>query len=459
MDGEIVIYDLPPKTLERLVLKLSLPNPKYAALKQFNRFVGTEPERIYTAIEMPDGSLHCPRGAVDLIRTEMFKDGLAIKNAEQARTDGSPITIQPRDFPSPRDYQQEGVDRVVEKLQGVIVLPCGTGKTKLGGYAIVKLKVTTLVLVHTTDLADQWVADLRSFGVDVGVVGDGKDERGRDVVVGIIDSILPMLEADPEWGKRFGFVIVDECHHTPADTFQRVLRLLPAKRRVGLTATPDREDSLTWLVGWSFGPVLLERNTAEMIKLGYLMPAKIEIISTGFTWEYDGPEKRRLITLEEDLANDLSRNAMIADRMTLEAKAGESCLLLARTRAHCKDLAEMLVARGVDAHALTGRTAKKKRKNTLANLRGGTIPVVVATSLADEGLDVPRLSCIGLASPQRARGTTIQRLGRLLRLWRGKKPKLIDWVDDDVATLANRASERRRVYRETGLLDPIARAR
>jgi superfamily II DNA or RNA helicase len=456
-DGEIVLYDLPAKTLERLTLKLSLTNPKYAALKQFNRFTGTEPERIYSAVEMPDGSLHCPRGAFGLIREECFKDGLVPKIEIDERADGTSITIVKRDYLPPRDYQAQGVDEILRKLQGLIVLPCGTGKTKLGGYAILAVKRTTLVIVHTTDLADQWLEDLRSFGIEAGLVGAGKTSLGHEVVVGIVDSVVDALETMPEWGKRFGMVLVDECHHTPAATFQRALRLLPARRRVGLTATPEREDSLTWLVGWSFGPTLLERSTIEMIKLGYLMPAKIEIVHTGWTWTYDGPEKKRLATLEKDIAEDISRNAMIADRVAVEAKTGETCLVLARTRAHCKELAEMICARGVEAHAVTGRSKKKDRRSSIGALRAGDLPVMVATSLADEGLDLPRLSYIALASPQRARGVTIQRLGRLLRLWKGKKPKLADFVDDEVETLASRASERRRVYKETGLLEPSAR--
>ncbi len=830
VDAEIVLHGLPAKTLERLRLKLSLTNPAYARLVRFNNgFTGTEPERIGTAIEMPDGSLHCPRGALDLVREELFKDGLAVSVARDGRRGGNPIAVRPRDYLPPRDYQQEGVNKIRTRLQGLIVLPCGTGKTKLGGYATLDLRVTTLVLVPSVDLATQWIADFTAFGIDAGMVGDGKDERGRDVVVGIVDSVIATLESDPLWGERFGFVLVDECfpagtrvdgrpietirvgdtvtsfdpfeegterrfsghaaktplkrrvartfrkapealvrltfangrtlvctpnhklwtagsstcstrapdgekvrtggwwrraehcegryvmlsstqlhedslrrvrredeqasraesaadlrpvqgqkesgaregeavavrdlsdagdpdgsrgtrtgangpgvlfrnaqgrvdaaapiedhvrnqpdarvgsdegiqpdarssnaregfdvspcdgleasrarrqregahcpantsrvhagmalrsggrdgieaaslqdrrgerspqdrnrdrrleslrvdrsgsrptkgpnpgftrvdrvevlergsdgtfggvcpdglvynlevegthtyfangvgvsncHHAPAATFQRALRLLPAKYRIGLTATPDREDGLTRLVQWSFGPVLLERTTKEMIKLGYLMAATIEIVSTGWQWEHNAAYRfatqndsaktlQKLLTqLEKDVAEDLLRNCGIADMVARDAKAGETCLVLVRTRDHAKELAEMIVARGVEARALTGKVSKKKRKGAIDDLRGGKLPVVVATSLADEGLDLPRLSAVFLASPQRARGTTVQRLGRLLRLF-DKKPKLYDFVDDDVDVLASRATARRRVFKETDLL-------
>lgn len=465
--GEIVLHGLPAKTLERLRLKLSLPNPAFARLQRFNGgFTGTVPERLDTAVEMPDGSLHCPRGAIDLVKEELAKDGLVVSVARDERRGGEPIAVRPAEYLPPRDYQQEGVHKIRTRLQGLIVLPCGCGKTKLGGYATLDLRVTTLVLVPTTDLADQWLADFKAFGLDAGMVGNGRDERDRAVVVGIVDSVIAALEG-PEgavWGARFGFVLVDECHHVPAATFQRALRLLPAKRRIGLTATPYREDGLTRLLQWSFGDVLLERTTKEMIKLGYLMPASIEILPTGWTWDRnvewrhaglndDTKAAGKLLTaLEEDVSTDLMRNMLIADRVAEEAKKGETCLVLCRTRAHTKELAEMITMRGVAARALTGKVSKKKRAETIGQLRGGTLPVACATSLADEGLDLPRLSVIGLASPQRARGTTMQRLGRLLRLWEGKKPKLLDWVDEDVDVLASRATSRRRVYHETGLM-------
>jgi superfamily II DNA or RNA helicase len=457
IDGEIVFAALAPPALERLRLKLQLTNPKYVALKRFHHgFTGTEPEKIECCIEMPDGSVHVPRGTIALLKEQLRRHELAPRLGDDRRSHGERIRPRESEALELRDYQLEAIAKLRACAQGLVLLPCGCGKTKLGVGAILAFLATSLVLVHTSDLADQWLEELSKYGLCAGLVGNGKDERGADVVVGIIDSVLPLLEGDPTWGQRFGFVLVDEAHHAPAITFQRVLRLLPAYYRLGLTATPEREDGLTSLVDWSFGDVLIERSTREMIKLGYLMPAEIVIAPTGWTWTYDGPEKKRLATLEQDLASDLLRNALIADTVAREARAGETCLVLVRTREHAKELAEMISMRGVEARALTGKTAKKKRRSTISDLRGGHLAVAVATSLADEGLDLPRLSVIALAAPARAKGATIQRLGRLLRVWPGKKPKLYDFVDDEVDTLASRATARRRVYLDAGLLQPAA---
>lgn len=457
LDGEIVLERLPLPALERLKAKLSLANPEYVALKRFHNsgFTGTVPERIECCIAMPDGAVHVPRGALSIVETQLARYALAPRITRDQRAHGERIRGSLDSLPfEPRDYQLEAVAKLRAAGQGLVILPCGTGKSKLGVVAILEFSFTSLVLVHTADLADQWLAELAACGLSAGLVGDGMDFRDADVVVGIVDSVLPILERHPEWGRTFGLVLLDEAHHAPAYTFQRILRMLPAYYRLGLTATPDREDGLSSLIGWSFGDVLLERTTREMIHLGYLMPAEILIVSTGFTWTYDGPEKLRLHALETDLAEDLSRNALIADTIARDAKAGETCLVLVRTREHAKELAEMIGLRGVEARAVTGKTAKKKRKGSISDLREGRLPVVVATSLADEGLDLPRLSVIALAAPARAKGATVQRLGRLLRVWKGKKPRLYDFVDDEVDVLASRATARRKVYLEAGLLKP-----
>jgi superfamily II DNA or RNA helicase len=456
IDGEIVLRELPVPALERLRLKLSLPNPKYVSLKRFVGFTGSEPAKIECLVEMPDGSIHVPRGVAPLIKSELGRYDLRPRMEDDARSRGSRFYQAPTNTPALRDYQQQGIDKLVAAGQGLIVLPCGTGKTKLGVGAVIALGVKALVLVHTEDLADQWLTELTKYGIDVGSIGGGTVERDADVVVAIIDSLLPLLESNPAWGRCFGFVVVDEAHHAPAVTFQRVLRLLPAYYRLGLTATPEREDGLSSLVDWSFGETLLERTTREMIKLGFLMPARIEIVSTGFVFEYDGPEKKRLAELEKAIAASEARNALIVQTVVREAALGETCLVLVRTREHARVLAELLVARGIEARALTGKTAKKKRKATLNDLRSGALPIMIATSLADEGLDLPRLSVIVLAAPQRAKGATLQRLGRLLRVWEGKKPVLYDFVDDEVDTLASRAASRRRVYLDCGLIQPAA---
>lgn len=461
--GDLAIHDLTPKAIERLSRKLAQPNPKYVRAVRMGRWPGAEPETIESAILMPDGALHIPRGAIAVAKEYLAKDGFTIQVTEDRRTLGTPLLACL--FPmwpmrlgglGLRNYQSEALWLFKRHLQGLVVLPCGCGKTRLGVAAIGHIEKTALVLVHTDDLADQWIETIHTLlGFRAGRIGSGVCEADADVVVAIDDSLGPFLDrAPPAWKERFGLVVVDECHHTPSKTFRMILNQLPARWRLGLTATPTREDGLERLMDWGFGTRLVERTTAEMIAKGFLMAAEVEWLKTDFRFAFDGTadDPKRVSATEEALSTDLARNATIALRAAREAQAGESVLVLVGRRTHAKELAGLIAHHGAEAVALTSATGKTKRKSAIAALKDGRLPVLVATSLADEGLDVQRLSRLILAHPQKARGATVQRLGRLLRQWPGKKPRLIDVLDSEVPMFARRAEARRRVYRDAGLV-------
>lgn len=466
IDGEIVIFGLPGGPLERIRQTLQLPNPKYHQRRIFGGRtfgrgdVGNEPRFLDCAIEMPDGSLHLPRGCLakgvsgNVVQSILDRDRITITFEDQ-RVVGLPLSRPPQaDAVAYYDYQLEAIRALRRSPQGLIVLPPGTGKTRVAVGAVADQPCSTLVVVPTGDIADQWITAFATAGFEAGKLGDGKDERFFEIVVATEDSADLVLRTYPGWGLRWGRVIADECHRNASATAQRILRALPAKHRIGLSATPQRADGLTALIHWSFGATLIVRTPAEMIRLGYLQPARIELVETGWDWAgWTGPDNKRLAALERAVAEDAPRNALIARHVVQKAKKGESCLVLCRTRSHTKTLAELVSAQGVEARALTGKTAKRVRKADVRGLRDRTLQVVCATSLADEGLDIPCLSYIALASPQKARAATMQRLGRLLRLWEGKKPVLEDFVDSKVPTLQRRAKERERVYRDCELLE------
>ena len=172
---------------------------------------------------------------------------------------------------------------------------------------------------------------------------------------------------------------------------------------------------------------------------------------TEFEFEYDGLMTKRNAALDRKLMADQARNEKIVKRAHREAERGESILILANRKALCEKLGKMLAERGVVAPVLTSRTKSVERHTAIHQLREGEISILIATSLADEGLDVPRLSRILLAWPERAQGRTTQRVGRLMRPYKGKNPILYDYVDGDVEVLRDRWMQRRRVYNRLGL--------
>lgn len=450
--GDLILHNLPARSTERLRYALSYPNQKYHFAKRRGWSTGTEQETIECIVEMPNGDVHIPRGAVRIVKQELMKDGYILKVVQDLRKPGtiiaasSPIAL--------RDYQEAGVIALTKNVQGIVVLPCGGGKTRMAIAALARLALSTLIVVPSLDLADQWCADIQAhLKVTPGRLGGGKKDLDHPVVVAVEDSLVSWIanNADMTWIESFGFLVVDEAHHVPSKSLTYIVRSVPAKYRLGLTATPYREDRADDAIPWNFGSVLLTRTTKELIDAGYLMSAEIDLVATGWSFSYTGPETKRQTRMESALVADLSRNALIADRAVADAQRGESVLILTGRKSHTKELESILQQRGVAAVAVTSETARGKRKRTLADLRSGELHVMIATQLADEGLDIPRLSRVHLAFPQKARGATVQRLGRLLRKYE-KWPRLVDYIDEQVPALVKRAQQRRKVYRDTGLL-------
>lgn len=437
------LEELPARVLEGLRHDLSFPNPEYVARKRLGRYLGATPERIESLTESPDGRVHVPRGAVSRLRERVLEAGYALQFHDR-RVAGEPLPALPRI--ELRPYQSEAVAAIRRHTQGTVVMPCGGGKTVVGAAAVGELGRTALVIVHTRDLVDQWLSVLRErLGVDAGVVTDG-EVRPDAVTVATVQTLVRLdAAALDQLAVRFGVVIVDEAHHAPASTFQQVLARMPARWRIGLTATPDRADGLGPLVDLTLGERLFEIGYRELCDAGYLRAPEVRPVYTSFAFEYGGPEDHARCLAA--LVADEERNALIADLAAREARAGHAVLVLSGRVDHCRRLAELVGQRDVGAKAMVGATPRAERRAVLDEFRAGKLAVLVASTLADEGLDIPRLERIVLAYPGRTRGRTTQRLGRLMRPHPGKtQPVLFDVVDANVPVLFRQFRERRRLY-------------
>jgi len=311
-----------------------------------------------------------------------------------------------------------------------------------------RLRTPALVLVHTLDLAEQWRQEIRSLlGVEAGIVGGG-DDRPAPITVAVIQTLVRWTPARlAAFFGGFGLVILDEAHHVAASTFRDVVGRCPARYRLGLTATPEREDGLTPLLGIYLGRPIEVIRHEDLVAAGVLTLPEIQVVETGFTYPYLSADD--YAPMMSALVADDERNELVVDRVAAEARAGHTCLVLSGRVGHCRALAARLRERDVQAATLTGRVPKDRRRELIERARGGELAVLVATSLADEGLDLPRLSRVFLAYPSRARGRTVQRLGRLMRPHPDKdRAVLIDFVDRKVPILRNQHLDRRRLYAE-----------
>lgn len=445
----LTVIDASEKATARIVDRLSLRNPQWTERAMMGLSLANIDERLSFAKEYPH-ALIVPRGAIKIVREVLLQCDHDI-TIEDKRTTGIDLDLHSNIEITPRDYQREAIDQIKKRIQGTIILPCGTGKTKLAVLAILELKKSTLVIVPTKEIMGQWTNDVQEIlGYEAGNVGDGK-KVFRPITIAILNSLVDLEESDEL--SQFGFILHDECHRSCAKTNQRVLSFAPAKYRIGLTATRIREDRLEQLIDWTFGDIILERSVQEMVAHRWLMMPELVYEKTDFTFDYHGPDEKRIEALSQAIVASPTRLRLICDTIkTQHDNPKRSILVLANRKEYCHKIKESLESDGLDPLVVTGDTPKKPRKKAIESIKNGSRRILIATSLADEGMDIPRLSDVILAYPESARARTIQRIGRVMRPVEGKYPMLFDIVDPLVPTLVNRWNERKRTYKSLGLI-------
>lgn len=321
-----------------------------------------------------------------------------------------------------RPFQAAAVGAWLRSKSGVIVAPCGGGKTELGVAAVQRCGTRALVLVHTRDLVTQWQerVQARLVGVRVDTTPDLARAPKAHVVVATVQQLAAANRRDLErWAQGFGLLILDEAHHAPAATFQSVVTAIPARYRLGLTATPDRLDGKRQLLHAHFGPVAHEITTAQLERIGATLAPEIRYLPTG--WSPRGGERADVA-----LSHAEGRNRAIVGAVRGYLGDHRRVLVLVSRVAHAEELQRLLGAR---AAVLVGSMPSAERAKRLLELRTGKLGCIVATSLADEGLDLPEVDTVVLAAPTESLGRVQQRIGRALRPQRGKRAVVLDVLD------------------------------
>jgi superfamily II DNA or RNA helicase len=322
------------KFVERLRRALSFENPQVRARARLRLApIGDE---VMCFLDERGGRVRLPRGAVHVLRREA---GLA--RLELTFDDARVLPRERLELPSVplRSYQSRAVDSLATVTQGTVVLPCGGGKTRVALGAIARLKTPALVLVHTHDLAEQWRSEaLERLGVTAGLVGAGEASNGP-ITVALIQALVQWPRAELEsFLSKFGLLILDEAHHVAASTFHAVVDRCPARYRLGLTATPEREDGLTSLLELFLGRPLLVVTHDELVAAGVLTVPSVRTVSTNFTFTYrSARDYSRLLSA---IAADVPRNKLVVESVVREATEGNTCLVLSGRVEHCEHLAE-----------------------------------------------------------------------------------------------------------------------
>jgi superfamily II DNA or RNA helicase len=443
---------LPASLLNQVKRVAAFQNPEFYKKQRMRLSTAMTPRVISCAEELPH-HISLPRGCAADVSDLLSEHGGRLLVDDQ-RHAGSSL---PLSFSGELTaVQKEAASALLKHETGILVAPPGIGKTVLGTHLIAARGRSALVLVHRKPLLEQWKAQLAIFlGLDekdVGQIGGGQRKPNGRLDVAMMQSLVKKEGVDA-LVRSYGHVIVDECHHVPAFSFERVLSETKARYLVGLTATPQRRDGRQAITEMQLGAVRF-RVDAKSQAMHRPFSHKLIVRETRFSAQTDS-SGAGIQDLYRALANDEDRNQHIIDDVLAALQEGRSPILLTERKDHLDHLADRL--RGLVCHLviLKGGASAKERdraRDQLTSVPDSSERLVLATGrYVGEGFDDARLDTLFLAMPVSWRGTLIQYAGRLHRLHARKtEVRIYDYVDHDVPMLLRMFERRLATYRAIG---------
>lgn len=443
---------LPPVLLGRLRRLAAFQNPEFYQAQAMRLWTGGKPRIIDCSEEFPE-HLALPRGALEAVVKLLEGQGIWTTMRDQ-RQSGVPCHFTFRGELTRE--QQQAAEAMAAHDFGVLAAPTAFGKTVIGAWLIAKRGVNTLVLVHRQQLADQWRERLAAFldlpTRSIGQFGAGRNKSKGKIDIGMLQS-LHNKGAVRDLVADYGHVLVDECHHIPAFSFEAVLKEVKARYVSGLTATPVRRDGHHPIVIMQCGPIrhrIDARQQAEARPFHHIVVPRI----TSFTLPAELADAG-IQEIYSQLVADTSRTAMIVGDAIEALHHGRSPLVLTERTEHLEEMQHHLSALVEHLVVLRGGMGPGERRAVLERLKA--IPdaaprVLLATGrYIGEGFDDARLDTLFLALPVSWRGTVQQYAGRLHRLHeRKRKVRIYDYVDVGVPMLAKMYQKRLRGYAAIG---------
>ncbi len=315
------------------------------------------------------------------------------------------------------EHQQIVIDTITKKDLGVIVAPPGSGKTIVGLKIIAEKKQPALIITHRKQIADQWIERIETFlGIpknEIGKVGQGKTKIGKQITVAMIQSLSKELEK-PDGEKllnAFGTIILDECHHIPAETFRNTISKLQTFYLYGLTATPFRKYNDSELIFIHLGELISEIKSNE---ISTAKKPKIIIRNTELDVPFNS-KTDKFETLSKILVHDSNRNKAILEDVINELKSDKKVIIITERKEHIDSLYQYL-KQSSEVITLSGEDSESSKNAKWKLLKEGNYQVVITTGqFFGEGTDLQNANCLFLVYPFSFEGKLIQYIGRVQR--------------------------------------------
>lgn len=445
---------LPPWILSKLKHFASLHNPEFYKMQNLRRSTHML-TRFIKCYREDFSHMHLPRGTCEDIQEVFRQAGSELIYTDRRKV---PESLSFQFHGSLTPDQEKAISVTLREEMGLLVAPPGVGKTVMGCYAIAKRNLPTLILAHLKPILEQWRKQLTTLlaleSSQIGQVGGGKKAQNGIVDLATLQT-LARMENLPEFFAKYGFIVVDECHHIPAATFEACIREAPVKYILGLTATPYRKDGLQDILHMQCGPVrhkmagqatdlLLTVNTSE----------------TAFVYPSD-ENPPPIQDIFRGLVHDEARNVLIGEDVVKALEKGRRCLVLSQWNEHCRILAENLARAGKTPFVLSGTQGKKERAAILKSIQDTPpdkdLTVVATGQYLGEGFDCPQLDTLFLTFPISFKGKLVQYIGRVMREHPSKKGVFVhDYRDSRVPVLVKMHSKRMKTYKTMGFIQSSA---
>lgn len=442
--AKITLKDCPSDAEQHFKKLLTFANPEYYKRANRGLWLGNTPEKI---------RLYERRGTDLVIPFGMLPEVFKLPNVEYKQWFRPLEGIDYKSCIKPYDYQEQAIDAALKKKQGVIIAPCGAGKTQIGLEIAARIGGRMLWLTHTQELLKQSMERAKSVyglsGADYGTITSGKINMGNVVTFATVQTMakIDFFDLTDYWD----IVIVDEAHHcvgspTKLMMFYKVVSGLRARYKFGLTATPERSDGLTPCMYALLGEKCYEIQRGDVADT--TCPVVVEVHDTDYEPEYEkiiNPDGTlNYVNFITQITQDEARNQQIADEVS--ALNGKTLVLTDRVD-HVQRLRQLITRPCVALDA----KRKKERAAAVESLSAGDADVLIATfQLAREGLDIPCLNNVVFATPQKNESIIVQAAGRVARKSQGKDcGHLIDYRDAD-NILRGWQRKRLNIYRKMG---------
>ncbi|XFB06448.1 DEAD/DEAH box helicase family protein [Azotobacter salinestris] len=439
---------LPQALANRLIRLAAFQNPEFYKAQAMRMSVWDKPRVIGNAENFPQ-HIALPRGCLDAAM-DLLRDNSIACDLHDERFGGEIIDVA---FAGTLRLDQEtAVSAMLHHDTGVLCAPTAFGKTVTAAALIARRGVNTLVLVHRTELLKQWQERLQVFlGVGkgvVGTIGGGKAKPTGKIDIAVMQSVSRQGEVNP-LVEHYGQVIVDECHHVGAVSFDAILKRTKARFVLGLTATPIRRDGQQPIIFMQCGPI---RYTAAKPAGA---PHDLEVLPRTRFSRIDLPHEAGIQDVFRHLADDQARTEAIAAEVRDAFQQGRKVLVLTERTEHLDAIRIALEEQIPELFMLHGRMSKKQRAaliTALDALAPDAPRVLLATGkLVGEGFDHPPLDTLVLAMPVSWKGTLQQYAGRLHREHACKTDvRIIDFVDTGHPALLRMWEKRQSGYRAMG---------